>query len=69
MASSRILPERQCRAIVAALFNRGVVWSPEHRCWHYAKSNGYCWMHQAQAEQDPEQPAEAPARDDTPETA
>lgn len=38
--------EKRCRAMVAGQKERGVYWSPPHRCLNYAKPNGYCPRHQ-----------------------
>jgi len=43
--------ERQCRALVVGQLNRGVYWSPPHRCLHYAGLNGYCRFHQPAEDQ------------------
>ena len=55
-------PPCQCRAIVPAQMNRGLPWSPEHRCMHPAGSGGYCWQHEP-AEQAPEPTIEGDTSD------
>jgi hypothetical protein len=52
---------RQCQATVAGQMDRGVYWSPPHRCRNYARDNGYCPRHQPA-----DRPAESSTDDDGP---
>jgi len=45
-------PAKQCRAMVAGQLDRGVYWSPPHRCLNYAVEHGYCHRHQPPARRD-----------------
>jgi hypothetical protein len=51
MSGWSVPPDRQCRAQVAGQLNRGVYWSPPHRCLDYAGPNGYCLFHQPAEDQ------------------
>ena len=53
---------RQCQATVAGQLDRGVYWSPPHRCRNYARDNGYCRHHQP-AERRVEPPPDDPDPD------
>jgi hypothetical protein len=51
-------PEKQCRGMVAGQLDRGVYWSPPHRCLNYAGPDGYCHHHRPGSQ--PRTPATAP---------